>query len=314
MTTAPPRRLRLTALAVFLLGGIAGALGVQAVTVAPPVERTPGASEVLLVGQAKADQEPTTFRMASLNILGHGHTAKGGNKPRYASGPQRIRWQLDVLRDEGVEVVGLQELERPQYAAFTRLAAGEYALWPGGDDPKVLRNSIAWRTDTWTLVKTSRILLPYFHGKQIPMPVVLLRHNVTGQQAYFINFQNPANTRGDATRWRAQGRALQSDLVNRLRDTTGLPVFWTGDLNDRERAFCDVTSRTELKAANGGRNVGGRCTPPKQLAVDWIFGPAEATFTEVSFDRRPAIVRSTDHKLVLATATLPGVPASPCPV
>ena len=222
-------------LAVFLLGAVVGALGLRFVDA--PAPAAPDASDLSFASGPRYDEPSTTFRIASLNVLGHGHTVPGGDRKGWAQGPQRMEWQTQVLKAERVDVVGFQELQKPQYDTFTQMTAGQFTMWPGNIDGRgFLRNSIAWKTSTFTLLKTSWIKLPYFHGDELRMPVVLLQHNVTGQQAYVINFQNPANARGDASRWRAQGRTLQINLVNKLHATTGLPVFWTGDLNDREKA------------------------------------------------------------------------------
>ncbi|GAA5150331.1 hypothetical protein GCM10023340_27240 [Nocardioides marinquilinus] len=308
-------RRRVTALTVFVAGAAAGVLGLQALGAAPaPPGDAPVVSASLstvstvssLAAGPRKDEPGTTFRIASLNVLGHGHTAPGGNRKGWRQGPERMRMQLDVLLAEKVDVIGFQELQKPQYDVFRAATAGQFATWPGNIGGRsFLRNSIAWRTATWTLVDTSWIKVPYFKGDMLRMPVVLLQHNVTGQQAYFMNFQNPANARGNADRWRAQGRSMQMDLVNRLRVTSGLPVFWTGDFNDREKAFCDITRNSDLVSASGGTNAGGRCLPTKPMAVDWIFGSSETAWSDYSLDARYKIRKSTDHPLVLATATVP---------
>jgi hypothetical protein len=308
-------RRRVTALGVFVAGAAVGVVGLHALNEdqTPPGDApvvSASLSTVATVGDLAAgprkDDPGTTFRIASLNVLGHGHTAPGGNRRGWKQGPERMRMQLDVLLAEKVDVIGWQELQKPQFDVFRNATVGQFATWPGNIDGRgFLRNSISWRTATWTLVDTSWTKVPYFKGDPLRMPVVLLRHNVTGQQAYFINFQNPANARGNADRWRAQGRKLQMDLVTRLRTTTGLPVFWTGDFNDREKAFCDITRNSDLVSASGGTNVAGRCLPTKPMAVDWIFGSSETAWSDYSLDARWKIRKSTDHPLVLATATVP---------
>lgn len=310
-TSSTLTRARLMRIGIFLLGAMLGALTLRLVGLGEE-----GASESARLSEgvqttqqpdelpARTDA-PTTFRIGSLNVLGAGHTAPGGDRHGYASGSERMAKQVRVIRNERVDVLGFQELQKAQFDVFTQLTAGQYAVWPGNiDGPGFLRNSIAWKTRTWSFVKGSWIKVPYFHGEVLRMPVALLQNVDTGQQAYFMNFQNPADARGDANRWRVAGRTLQINLVNRLRTETGLPVYWTGDFNDRDKAFCDVTKRTDMISANGGSNTSS-CLPTRPTAVDWVFGSLETSFSDYSADRRPLIKESTDHPFILATATLP---------
>ena len=65
----------------------------------------------------------------------------------------------------------------------------------------------------------------------------------------------------------------RSPAVNRLRaETPFLPVFFTGDMNDREEFFCPVTARTELRAANGGATSAGSASSPgpRRSTGSWV--------------------------------------------
>jgi len=246
----------------------------------------------------------TTFRIASFNVLGSSHTARGGNKPGYASGPARMVGAVGMLRAHNVDVVGLQEYEPSQHVAFQRIAGDGYAVYPGLQiGTKGVRNSIAWRTDTWKLVTARTILIPYFRGNRVPMPYVLLEHSETGSQVWFINVHNPASSakRGNNERWRDVGTALQIGLINRLRSATQRPVILTGDFNERAEAFCKVTSGAPVRAANGG-TTGGRCVTPPDLRIDWIFGTEDITFSDYASRRS----RFSDHPIVVSTATVGG--------
>ena len=100
--------------------------------------------------------------------------------------------------------------------------------------------------------------------------------------------------------------------MNRLRaETPFLPVFFTGDMNDREEFFCPVTARTELRAANGGSNVGGDCVLPRPSKIDWIMGTREVTFTGYLARDDELVDRTTDHPVIMATASIPPRSASP---
>ena len=249
---------------------------------------------------------PTAFRVSSFNVLGHSHTTPGGNKPGWADGRTRMRWQIELLASRGVDVVGFQEFQPPQFEVFTDEVGTEWGVYPGDRLRRVsMHNSIAWRRDTWRVLQRETIPIPYFDGNPVRMPYLRLRHRGTGQEVWFANFHNPASTRGNAQRWRDEATRLEVALVNRLRAETGLPVVVTGDMNEREEYFCAMTRGAPMVAANGGSNGPGGCEPPARMVIDWIFGPSGTWFSGYVADRSRAVRRTTDHAMVLADALLP---------
>src|SRR5690606_22050488 len=105
-----------------------------------------------------------------------------------------------------------------QYEVWTKKASDLYDLYPGYiETVGYLRNSIAWRKDKFRLVSSTWLKIPYFHGDVLRMPVVLLQSLKTGQQFYVMNFQNPADVRGNAAKWRRIGQRMQIALANQLR-------------------------------------------------------------------------------------------------
>ncbi|WP_295655930.1 endonuclease/exonuclease/phosphatase family protein [uncultured Nocardioides sp.] len=286
------------------------------------VERARAVKKLARVAQKKADYRedllvklgrvpvgataPTSVRISSFNILGAGHTAPGGNRPGWAGAVTRMQWQLSLLQLHDVDVVGFQEFQPPQYASFMASAGSQYGVYPGPAlGPAAMANSIAWRLDKWELVSSTGIDIPYFGGNPIKMPLVLLKNRQSGRQIYFANFHNPADAHGPAQGFRNQATQIQVKMVNDLRATTGLPVFITGDMNDREEYFCPMTTLASMKAANGGGSGPGACAmPPKPWQVDWIFGSPEVTFSNYVADRSPLVARSTDHPMIVADATV----------
>jgi hypothetical protein len=248
------------------------------------------------------------FQVASLNVLGASHTARHGNKKgRWASGQTRMRYSVQLLRAHGVDVVGLQEFEITQFAAFMRDTGGAFATFPGprmGHNP--VRNSIAWRTDTWSLVAAHTQSIPYFHGHRVPMPYVLLENRAAGHKVWFMNVHNPASTKshGNNQRWRNVATGIEIATVHRLQ-ATGIPVVFTGDFNERTEAFCRITAATALHAANGG-STSGPCHPPANHGIDWIFGSPGVSFGGYVRQGRGLVHRATDHPLIVATATVGG--------
>lgn len=250
-------------------------------------------------------QKATDFVISSFNVLGSSHTVPGGEKPWMASGPARIHSAVQLLAAHKVDVVGFQELQGDQLREFLKVAGDRYAVYPGFSlGKKEVVNSIAWRKDTWELVRPGSIEIPYFNGTRRDMPVVLLRHRKTGQEAYFANFHNPADTRRfhNQERWRDEATSKQVDLVNRLRRESGLPVFITGDMNEREEYFQRMTSGAPMAAANEG--PGGRA--PKKMGIDWIFGSPEVTFSGYTRDRSALVQRTTDHPMIVSRARIGG--------
>jgi hypothetical protein len=272
-----------------------------------------GASPIPVVASVSG---PTSFRVSSFNILGWDHTEKGGSKAKagYADGAQRMKWAIQLLKSHQVDVVGLQEFQPQQYAKWVKKASGQYDIFPGYTDTVgFLRNSIAWRKDRFRLVSTSWIKLPYFHGDVLRMPVVLLQSLQTGQQIYFMNFQNPADVRGNASKWRLIGQRLQIALVNLLRTSNNLPIVWTGDFNARGQAFCRVTKQAAMVSASGGYRSDTTCQPPRGMVVDWIFG-SNVQFSNYVQDRSRKVTRTTDHHLLVSDALVqPVEPVIPPP-
>jgi endonuclease/exonuclease/phosphatase family metal-dependent hydrolase len=272
-----------------------------------------GASPIPVVAPVSG---PTSFRVSSFNILGWDHTEKGGSKAKagYADGGQRMKWAIQLLKSHQVDVVGLQEFQPQQYAKWVKKASGQYDIFPGYTDTVgFLRNSIAWRKDRFRLVSTSWIKLPYFHGDVLRMPVVLLQSLQTGQQIYFMNFQNPADVRGNASKWRLIGQRLQIALVNLLRTSNNLPIVWTGDFNARGQAFCRVTKQAAMVSASGGYRSDTTCQPPRGMVVDWIFG-SNVQFSNYVQDRSRKVTRTTDHHLLVSDALVqPVEPVIPPP-
>jgi hypothetical protein len=248
---------------------------------------------------------PTTFTLSSFNVLGSNHT---GPNSRYASGLRRIGLAVKLLDRYGVDVVGFQELQIDQFTEFYRLAGSRYGVYPGGLNRKVVQNSIAWDLASWRFVEGHTIPIPYFKGEEWQMPVVMLQNVATGQLAYFANFHNPATNRRHHgnQKWRTEATRREIAMANSLIYETGLPVFITGDMNEREEYFCAMAAGAPMKAANGCRVVNGVCKPPPYpMPVDWIFGStARSTFSNYVRDNSRLVNRITDHFVIRADVSI----------
>jgi endonuclease/exonuclease/phosphatase family metal-dependent hydrolase len=79
----------------------------------------------------------------------------------------------------------------------------------------------------------------------------------------------------------------------------GATVLFTGDMNDRAKVHCAVTSGGRFKSAAGG-SVGRPCSAPRAKGIDWIFGTRDAKFARWRSDQTPREQRISDHPLVVA--------------
>lgn len=246
-------------------------------------------------------------RVASFNVLGANHTdPRNGNKASWPDSDVRTPNIIKILDNNGVDLVGFQELNRIQYDQFMKQTTG-WAMYPGNQMSNyATHNSIAWRTAQWQLLEANTIPIPYFKGRLIPMPYLLMRHVATGRLIWVANFHNPANTRtrGDASKWRAQAKAAQVALANKLHQT-GVPLVMTGDMNERASYYCSLVSKAPMQAANGGSVGAGRCQAPRDSRIDWIFGSDYLRFTNYVAQRTPLIQRTTDHPVVMADLFVP---------
>jgi hypothetical protein len=246
----------------------------------------------------------TQVRIATFNVLGASHT---GGRGGYSSGVQRTKHVVKLLQKHHVQVVGFQEMQTSQMRTFQRRTDGAYATYPGLHGRRDIdsENSIGWKKDTWTAVEKKMFTIPYFGGNRRAMPLVKLRNRQTGLTAWFANVHNPATNaaRRGNDGWRRKAILREAKLARQLHKT-GLPVFLTGDMNEREKAFCPLTGKAPLHAARGGSHRDGRCHADNPRYVDWIFGSRQVGFTGYVEDRGGLDRRTSDHPVVVGTAHL----------
>jgi hypothetical protein len=249
--------------------------------------------------------------LTTFNMLGASHTAAGGTHSRYASGAVRARGAAELIRRNGSDVVGFQELQAVQLASLRRHTALEF--WPGSAmSPPDTENSLGWRRDKWRAVQEATVRIPYFDGGPRVMPVVRLRSRSTGLEAWFANFHNPADTKRfhRQQRFRTRATLIESRLANQLITRTGLPVFITGDMNERGSFFCRFTAMTPMVAARGGSNT-GRCRPRGSGGIDWIFGSQGVQFSDYRVDDSHLVDITTDHPVVSVHVRISGDAKNP---
>lgn len=255
--------------------------------------------------------ENTGFVVASFNVLGASHTT---NSSRYPTFDVRTPKQAALLNSYAADVVGLQEFQAKQRKAFVTATGSTWGFYPDDatladpESPFVVgnyaptENSIIWRNSTMEFVSADYIEVPYFQRIR-KMPVVQLRHRATGRTAWFINVHNPASGvgYGNQTENRRKAIAIERAKVVELR-ATGRPVFLTGDLNDREAAFCPLTAGMLMISPDSIPSY--TCKPPRSLGIDWVFAAGPTRFTRYARDWKPKDLRLTDHPIVWTRAHL----------
>ncbi|WP_370291664.1 alkaline phosphatase family protein [Nocardioides sp.] len=305
---ASRRRLATLATAAALAAGTLGAAGSTGLASASESAARSGSTSV-----SARSATPTSFQVATFNLLGNSHTVAGGKNESMDSGPVRTVRAVKLLDRLGIDLAGFQEMEPVQFDRFTAVTRGAWQTWPGRTVKDGTFSSLGWRTADWTAVVKTTYTTPYFYGRTRPRPLVQLRNNHTGQLVWFTNTHNPSNTRGDAQKWRDASERIQAALVNRLRRATpSIPVIFTGDMNDRERFYCPVTYLTELESASGGRHEdvpGGACQPARPVQIDWIMGTPDIAWSGYEALRDDYVKVTTDHPVIHATATIAPQPA-----
>ena len=249
-----------------------------------------------------------TLEVASFNILGSQHTASSRS---WDSGKVRARRAKRWLAAEGTSVVGLQEGQVDQLKALTR--SGEWTSYP---DPRQSRDtqtaqSVAWLSAEWSLVEARVFRIPFDYTQTREQPMVLLRHQRTGQRVWVISMHL---TVGRSERALLERRVGTRRLVRHVREleATGVPVIVTGDMNDRETFFCRVAGKTSLRSPVGG-GFDGSCALPTEMRIDWIFGTPTIGWQDFRYADDELLDRITDHVVPVATATLGGVVETPDP-
>jgi endonuclease/exonuclease/phosphatase family metal-dependent hydrolase len=278
------------------------------------------AAAALVAGPALSDDEVHAdgvpdSRVASFNILGHSHTTSGARARKMGDSITRMGRTVKIIDSRGFDLIGFQEMQRIQATEFLRLRGATWSLYPGTSMTALDgENSIGWRDDVWTLVEATTQQITYFNGRIRNMPIVLLRHNATNQLVYVMNVHNPANTReyGNQSKWRAEAMRREIAKINELRTLApAYPVIFTGDLNERESAFCTMSYPGKLFAANGGTSTDQSCTPPpRPVGIDWIMGTEDALFTDYASLRTKRIRHTTDHPVVTAVLDFNVAPAT----
>ena len=237
-----------------------------------------------------------------MNVLGSQHTGPNGDDHRgWPSASRRTPLQAAAIRVHGADVVGLQEAKPDQLNGL--MAATGYKAFPGYEfGSRDTDNSILYDPSKFDFVSGTSFQIVFMHGPR-PQTVLKLRDKQSGREMYFVNMHTSAGHDGAHTATRYAGMSTAVAYINRLK-AEGLPVFVTGDMNDRAPFRSRVLAPASLTAAiDGGwraRNFG-----PGWMAVDWVASTPQVSWSDFwveEFQRN----RTSDHYFVTAHATLAG--------
>jgi hypothetical protein len=243
--------------------------------------------------EPKTPVRPTRFVLSSFNVL----SSSAGKSKGFAPGPERMHAVAEILRANQVSVVGFQEMDHRQLAEFKKVTGDTYGTFAGASGIRGYHDTtLAWRKDTWKLVKGDTITVPSYEGRESKVPYVRLRNKQTGQEAYFVDVHNPANTRRHhhQERYRDAAARQEAALVRKLFEQSGLPVFLVGDMNSVGEAREIFTTQAPIKAAN----------PSRKSGIDWIFGTRDVQFGEFRRDRSGLIAKTTDHPVLFTNVKI----------
>lgn len=222
-----------------------------------------------------------TFRVATLNWLGHSHTEPNGNKyGKFGRSSERTPRVVKVLKNHPhISVVLCQEFQSEQQKQFLDATDDMWGIHESID------NAVIWKKELWDCIERHFLEIPYFYGHMRKMPYVLLKHKKTGQLIWFYSSHNPANTRGEASQWRIAGWKKEAELFTLLNKTH--PVVSGGDRNATYKNYSPWVRKA-------------RRVIIASAAIDYIEGSRNLKKLYEKVLRNERIQASTDHPLVIA--------------
>ncbi|WP_340539004.1 endonuclease/exonuclease/phosphatase family protein [Nocardioides sp. GXZ039] len=260
----------------------------------PPKDEPAGGEESSAAPEPDVLPKRRAFTVATFNVLGASHTSPGGGAAEYyPPARERVAGALARIRQYRPDILGLQELQGAQAAAFRRRLGDRYG-YAGNLD-----NAVMWRRAEFELVEQSTLSVPYFYDNLREMPVVVLERKRGGELITVLSVHNPADVRGDASDNRLEAQRRERAFVVSERER-GRHVLLVGDLNAEEDAFCALTEGGAMRAANGGSHGDAGCEPPSDAGIDWILG-AGVDFNGYLSDDSTRDDKVSDHPFVVAT-------------
>lgn len=190
----------------------------------------------------------SSFRIATFNVLGESHDDAGS--PQYK---ERMDSSIAVMTENNLQIVGLQEFQKPQWDYFMSKMRATYGIYPtnpsygrGSSPPSV--NSIIYDKQKFSLQDGGMMPgLKYFNGSKLSAPWVMLKDNATGQLFYVLNTHDPAKPM--YAQYRYENAKQHVNFIRSLR-SKGFPIFFTGDFNSGFSLRSEGNTTYQDKAEN----------------------------------------------------------------
>ncbi|MEP9385533.1 endonuclease/exonuclease/phosphatase family protein [Nocardioides cheoyonin] len=244
-----------------------------------------------------------TFGIGTLNWRGASHYQKN---PHPGEQPYSVRVPNMVAKvgSSGASIIGFQEFEPPQAAAFLKQTRGAWAIVKGkaGGKPAT-PNAIAYQPGVWTVAEVRYVSIKY-GGPIIQIPLVRFTSTQGLGSIWVLNTHNPAGAVGGTNAMREAAVRAEARTLNQLQATEpNTPLFLTGDMNDQARF-----KRLFLSVAGDGWTSAN----PSDKQIDWIMGSDTVTFSGTVVDQstNDGAHKYTDHPFVYTSAQLAGTTTS----
>ncbi|WP_242667560.1 endonuclease/exonuclease/phosphatase family protein [Nocardioides sp. PD653] len=253
-----------------------------------------------------------SFGIGTLNWRGASHYSSNphpGERP-YA---ERVPNMVAKIGASGASIIGFQEFEPQQAKAFLEATDGAWAIVKGknGSGEPATANAIAYQPGVWAVVEVRYVSIRYGRP-MIKIPLVRFTSTSGGGTGlgsiWVLNTHNPAGAVGGTKAMRAAAVRAEATALQHLQTSEpGMPLFLTGDMNDKTRF-----KRLFLSLASGWSPAN-----PTDQQIDWIMGSPAAIFSGTVVDQstNDGAHDYTDHPFVhttaqLATGTTDGEPGT----
>lgn len=246
----------------------------------------------------------------------------------------RLERSIDVLKSNDISVAGLQEARPNQQRAFKRLAGDMYDIFPketqAGGTAGFTPNPIVWDSSQFSLVQGSGQLRPIsYDGKKLGHLAIVKLQATSGQQFWVMNTHDPADVReGNPAQERVDNANQYVKIFDEL-SAGGVPVYLTGDFNNRysigggngplgglrkNLTYCILTQNGQIwDAYDAANSKEGPCPSdsagPANNAVDHIFVSKEGLSTVSNFALSPMGKErngSDSHDTIFVDITIAG--------
>jgi len=276
----------------------------------------------------------STFRIGSFNI----YYSTDDSKPAYSKQQykERLNRSAGVIKDENIEVVGLQEVRENQwsYIQDSSVLGGSYDIYPNkyGSAGYAAQNPIIWKRDRFSLVEGKSIPGYTVTGGRNPKAntQVLLKDKSSGQEFYLINSHEPVSEKGregKPAKDKLEAAKEKSDYVKKLQDSGG-KVFLTGDFNQRRNGqgqqpvyqgsvnntfYCILTDNNLMvHVKDSTSNKSGKCPDKDNEGPDQIYMTKGIIATKYDYKTHtPKANGSDSHNTLFADVTIPGSSGGP---